>query len=149
MRSHPIFLTFCYLWNVATASYLGEWCPVACETTLGYATFNDTDVWLSRKVRSCRSNLHVTSLYLCFDEYCEDDGSKEEWIDEQSSWCDVHAGTTLPDYQTVVDCWKSEAKKNVTRLSADAAMKWPVLSHFVIPDAGFFERAFTTTVRRI
>ncbi|KAF2852580.1 ferric-chelate reductase-like protein [Plenodomus tracheiphilus IPT5] len=144
MRLQSISLATCVFANVAAALRSGKYCPVACDTTLNYATFNDTDSWLSRKVRSCRSDLRITSLYLCFDEYCKDDGFKLEYIEEQSRWCDEHAGVTLPEYHELVDRWKSDRTHVVARLSAEYAFKWPVLEVVVIPDLSLFERAFTT-----
>lgn len=142
----PALVTLFSSLHVATALYSGKWCPLACDATLNYATFNDTDVWLSRKVRSCRSELRVTSLYLCLDEYCVDDGKREGWIADQSVWCDEHAGVTLPSYQEVVERWKSGDDKVVKKLTADEAMSSPVLSEVVVPDPSFFVRAFTTMV---
>lgn len=148
MRVHHILLTFSFLPHVAKALYPGKWCPIACDTTLNYATFNDTDAWLSRKVRSCRSELRITSLYLCFDHFCQDDGERELWIEQQSPWCDEYAGVTLPNYQDVLERWKPDERKAVKRLKVDEALKFPILGEFVVPDSGFFERAFTTLVRR-
>jgi len=146
MRIHASFTILYTLINVNSALYTGKWCPVACDTTLNYATFNDTDAWLSNKVQACRSKLRVTSLYLCFENYCEDDGARIGWIEEQSGWCDEHAGVTLPSYQHVVDPWKPSVGTNVTALSADEALKSPVLGEVVLPDASFVHRAFTTMV---
>lgn len=146
MRVYPYIFSFYAFTDVATALYLGRWCPIACDTTLNYATFNDTNLRLSKKVRSCQSNFRINSLYLCFDEYCDGDGKREEWIREQSSWCDKHAGVKLPSYHEVVDRWKPDARKGVKRWTADEAMKWPALDEIVIPDADFFARAFTTMV---
>ncbi|KAH7346941.1 ferric-chelate reductase-like protein [Pyrenochaeta sp. MPI-SDFR-AT-0127] len=144
MRVHHLLFTIYTLPDVATALYLGKWCPIACDTTLNYATFNDTDSWLSRKVRACRSELRITSLYLCFDKFCQDDGERELWIEQQRPWCDEYAGVSLPNYQELVDRWKPDDRKGVKRLNADDAMKFPVLDDVVIPDTRFFVRAFTT-----
>jgi hypothetical protein len=132
--------------HVSSALHLGKWCPAACHLSLSYVTFNDTDRWLSRKVRACRSELYTTSLYLCFSEYCEEDGESEKWIDVQSRWCDAHAGKALPLYHDVVDSWTNKDLAHVKRLGADEAFKAPVLTEVEVPDGGFFERAFTTLV---
>lgn len=146
MRVHLFIFSLLVPYNVVAASYSGRWCPIACDTTLNYATFNDTNSWLSKKVRSCRSGLRATSLYLCFDEFCDDGKERDRWIREQSSWCDKHAGVTLPNYHDMVDRWKPEDRRGVKRFTADEAMKFPVLDGVVIPDARFFARAFTTMV---
>lgn len=136
--------------NVASASNSGKWCPRACELTLNYATFNDTDPWLSHKVRQCRSRLRTTSLYLCFEEFCTfDDGEVPKYIAESTEWCDEHAGVTLPSFHDVVDGWTPEDKARLPRYSAAKAVEWPVLNTAVIPDDDFFERAFTTLVGSI
>ena len=132
--------------HVTSALYSGRFCPSACDLTLSYATFNDTDAWLSRKVRSCRSEVRITSLYLCFAEYCKDDGQREKWIDEQSRWCDEHAGVTLPAYQDILDRWPAQNQAGIRRLTADEVKTSPVLDEVVVPEAKFFERAFTTMV---
>jgi hypothetical protein len=141
------------LLHVTSALYAGRFCPLACDFTLNHATFNNTDAWLARKVRSCRSQLRVTSLYLCFAEYCEDEEEGEKWIKTESPWCDEHAGVTLPAFHDVVDQWATEDRASCKRLDADEAQSFPVLNEVVLPDARFFERAFTTmvwqTLRRI
>jgi hypothetical protein len=138
-------LTFA-LPHVASALRSAKWCPAACHLSLSYVTFNDTDLWLSRKVRTCRSELYTTSLYLCFSEYCEEDGEAGKLIAEKSSWCEEHAGNTLPLYHDVVDSWTGEDLALVRRLDADVAFRAPVLTEVEIPDESFFERAFTTLV---
>jgi hypothetical protein len=133
--------------NVAGALHSGKWCPRACDLTLGYATFNDTDPWLSRKVRQCRSELRVTSLYLCFDEFCKlNDGEVANYIAETSEWCDEHAGVTLPPFHNVVDRWTPDDRAQLQRFTAEKAFKWPVLNNVVLPDKAFFERGITTLV---
>lgn len=141
------FLVVYGLINVADALRSGKWCPRSCDLTLGYATFNDTDPWLSRKVRQCRSNLRVNSLYLCFDEFCDlNDGEIPKFIAEFSEWCDEHAGATLPSFHDVVDRWTPEDRAQLPRHSAEKAVRWPVLNTAVLPEKSFFERAFTTLV---
>ena len=135
------------LTDVVSALRSGKWCPRACELTLNYATFNDTDPWLSRKVRQCRSDLRIVSLYLCFDEFCSlEDGKVSEYIADSSEWCDEHAGITLPPFHQTVDGWTPEDRAQVPRLSAAQAVTWPVLNTTVLPEHDFLERAFTTLV---
>ena len=135
------------LTDVVSALRSGKWCPRACELTLNYATFNDTDPWLSRKVRQCRSDLRIVSLYLCFDEFCSlADGEVSEYIADSSEWCDEHAGVTLPPFHQTVDGWTPEDRAQVPRLSAAQAVTWPVLNTTVLPEHDFLERAFTTLV---
>jgi hypothetical protein len=137
---------FCFLalHHVTHALKSGNFCPSACAFTLGYPSFNDTDTWLAKKVRSCRSELHITSLYLCFDHFCEDDGERENWISNQRPWCDEHAGVALPAFHDVVDRWSVDEKARLKRLDAQEAMSSPVLGEVVLPDDRFFDRAFTT-----
>jgi hypothetical protein len=133
--------------HVISALYSGSFCPGACDFTLNYATFNDTEPQLSKKVRSCRSELRITSVYLCFAQYCEDDGAREQWIRDGSEWCHTHAGVALPDFHEVVDRWTAPDIARVRRLDADEAMSFPRLLELALPDADFYERAFTTMVR--
>ena len=132
--------------HVASALHASKWCPAACHLSLSYVTFNDTDLWLSRKVRACRSELYITSLYLCFAEFCEEDGEPGKWIAVQSRWCEEHAGKDLPLYHDVVDSWTGEDLVHVKRLEADVAFQAPVLTEVEVPDGSFFERGFTTLV---
>ncbi len=133
--------------NVAGALRSGKWCPRACDLTLGYATFNDTDPSLSRKVRQCRSELRITSLYLCFDEFCNlSDGEVPKFITESSEWCNEHAAVTLPPFHDVVDRWTADDRAGLPRYSADRANEWPVLNETVLLEEDFFERGFTTLV---
>lgn len=147
MRLQQVSLVTCMFADVAVTLRSGRYCPVACDTTLNYATFNDTDSSLSKKVRSCQSGLRVTSFYLCLDWYCEFDKSSASYVGEQSEWCDKHAGGALPGYHQLVNHWKTQHGTNVTKLRADEAFEWPNLYQVVIPDSSFFERAFTTIVR--
>ncbi|KAH7065982.1 ferric-chelate reductase [Paraphoma chrysanthemicola] len=132
------------LLHVARASYPGRFCPEACDLTLGYVIFNDTDAWLSRKVRQCRSQFRITSVYLCFAQYCDDDGEREKWIENSRPWCDEFAGVTLPSYHHVLDSWTTRDRERVRRLSLEEATLSPVLDGVVTPDASYFDRAFTT-----
>ncbi|KAF1917219.1 ferric-chelate reductase-like protein [Ampelomyces quisqualis] len=131
------------LLHVTDAAYSGKFCPSACDFTLSYATFNDTDSWLAKKVQSCRSDLRVTSLYLCFAQYCKD-VSILQWIREQSSWCSEHAGVALPDFHDIVDNWSQEEREAIRRLDATKAKSFPVLGQITIPDAQFIDRAYAT-----
>lgn len=149
MRVSSTLLCLPYLLHVTNALYSGRFCPSSCDLTLGYAIFNDTDSWLSRKVRQCRSELRISSLYLCFGEYCKDDGQREKWIKDQSLWCDEFAGVTLPAYHDIVDQWRSNDIAQLRRLNIDEAISAPVLEEVVLPDPSFFERSFTTMVRAL
>jgi hypothetical protein len=132
--------------NVAHIYYSGQYCTLACETTINYVTFNDSDPSLPWKVNACRSHLRITSLYLCFDEFCRRDGAISNWIENQSPWCFENANVTLPSLRDVLDQWQPEDKAKVERLFANDALKFPSLDHLMIPDHGLFERAFTTVV---
>jgi replicative superfamily II helicase len=148
---HNLLIIFCTsnLLNAVSALYSGTFCPQSCELAINYVTFNDTDAWLSRKIRSCRSELRLTSLYLCFDQFCADDGEKEKWIEINAHSCVESAGVTLPGYHDVVDHWTAHDKAGVRRLSAEEALTWPTLDESVLPSMQFFARAFMTTVRGI
>lgn len=133
--------------DVTFATYSGRFCPLACDLTLNYVTFNDTDIASKKKIQSCRSELRINSLYLCFDEFCADDGQKEEWITGESLWCDEHAGHKLPAFHDVADRWTAHDRDALRRLSADEAKDFPTLNEIVLPDSSFYDRAFTTMVR--
>jgi hypothetical protein len=144
----PSGLFYCVaLLHVTSALYAGKFCPAACDFTLNYATFNDTDPWLSPKVRSCRSELRITSLYLCFDEYCESDGSGERWIEDQRPWCDEHAGVRLPDLRDVLSRWAGDDRTSLQRLDYDELKASPPLNEITLPAANLMDRAYTTMVR--
>ncbi|KAH4256495.1 hypothetical protein HBI04_160270 [Parastagonospora nodorum] len=132
------------LLHVTSALYAGKFCPAACDFTLNYATFNDTDPWLSPKVRSCRSELRITSLYLCFDEYCESDGSGERWVEDQRPWCDEHAGVRLPDLRDVLSRWARDDRTSLQRLGYDELKASPPLNEVTLPAANLMDRAYTT-----
>jgi hypothetical protein len=147
MRVYFSILYLATYLHVTCALYSGKFCPQACDLTLNYATFNDTDAWLSKKVRSCRSELRIHSLYLCFAEYCKDEEETEKWIRTESVWCDKHAGLALPGFHDIVDHWTTEDRAKLTILGADEAQYFPILGEVVLSDARFVERAFTTMVR--
>jgi hypothetical protein len=148
MRIPSGLLIWITLLDVTDALYSGKFCSPACDFTLNYVTFNDTDASLSRKTRSCRSKLRTTSLYLCFDQYCAKDDQVAQWIADQSSWCNVHAGVGLPTLEDVVGNWTVPDIASIRRLDADEA-KWSsslVVEEVVLPSFHFFDRAFTTMV---
>ncbi|EMD63374.1 hypothetical protein COCSADRAFT_143289 [Bipolaris sorokiniana ND90Pr] len=130
--------------NVTYDFYTGHDCPLSCETTINYVTFNDSNPLLPWKVNACRSDLRITSLYLCFDEFCQRDGAVASWIETQSLWCSHNTNVTLPSLQHVLDQWSPEAKNKVERLSATNALEFPSLNHLVIPEHDLFKRAYTT-----
>lgn len=140
-------LSLASLSHVTQALVSGKFCPSACEFTLQYVIFNDTDASLSRKVRACRSQLRITSAYLCFNQYCEDDGEKEKWIKEQSTWCEENAGVKLPEFHDVLDAWAAEDIASVRRVHFDEVQSNPVVDEVALPDLTFLERAYTTMVR--
>lgn len=148
MRVYTILVTLYSLTNIVQALVSGKHCPLACETVSNYITFNDTDPLLQRQVRACRSNLRITSIYLCADEFCRQDGEIERWTENQRIWCDENANITLPSFQEVVDDWTADAKGNVRRIHASEALEFPFLNEIVIPDPQFFDRAYTTIVRQ-
>lgn len=147
MRIPSGLLSYVALLHVTSALYAGKFCPAACDFTLNYATFNDTDPWLSPKVRSCRSQLRITSLYLCFDEYCESDDSSERWIEEQRPWCDEHAGVRLPDLRDVLSHWPGDDRTSLERLDYYELKSSPPLNAVMLPAANLMNRAYTTMVR--
>jgi hypothetical protein len=147
MRASSTLLILYILANASHALYSGKYCPLACETGVNYVTFNDTNSSLSSKVRGCRSELRVTSLYLCFDEFCTRDGEIEKWIDNQKPWCEEYANVTLPSFHDVLDRWTPDDKAEVRRLAADEAFEFPTINEVVIPNDDLVRRAFTTMVR--
>lgn len=127
--------------------YPGEYCPLACETTINYVTFNDTDPSLLWKVNACRSAFRISSLYLCFDEFCKRDGTVSAWIQSHNHSCLADANITLPSLPHVVDQWKPEDRDRIERLPAAKALSFPSMNHTVLPDNTLFDRAFITVVR--
>jgi hypothetical protein len=135
--------------HVVDALYSGRFCPAACDFTLNYPTFNDTDPGLSKKVRSCKSELRITSLYLCFTQFCEEDSAEDVWLGDEILWCDEHADVTLPNLHDVVDNWTEQDIAAIKRLDVNEAESLPLLNELVLPDARFFEQAFTTMVQDV
>jgi hypothetical protein len=146
MRVKSVLLIWIAHLQAASALYSGKFCPAACDFTLNYATFNDTQPLLPKKIRSCRSDLRITSVYLCFAQYCENDDAREKWIRDGSHWCNAHAGVALPDFHEIANHWTAPDIARIHRMDADEAMSFPVLLDFALPDASFFERAFITMV---
>ncbi|CAN9252134.1 unnamed protein product [Alternaria sp. RS040] len=144
MRALSISIILYTLANVAQSLYSGKFCPLACETTINYVTFNDTDPSLSRKFRACQSDLRVTSLYLCFEEFCKRDGHIEEQIESRNLWCEAHANITLPSFHDVVDRWAPDQRGKIRRLQAEEALEFPSIDEVVIPSDMLVKRAFTT-----
>lgn len=147
MRTSSISIILYTLTGASHALYSGKYCPLACETGVNYVTFNDTDPSLSSKIRGCQSELRVTSLYLCFDEFCIQDSQTEKWIENQNPWCEAHANITLPSFRDILDQWTPDDKARVTRLSAEKALRFPTIDEVVIPSDELVRRAFTTMVR--
>ncbi|KAF2641167.1 ferric-chelate reductase [Massarina eburnea CBS 473.64] len=53
------------------------------------------------------------------------------------------ANVSLPPYE-VIDEYPKDERGEIKRLSADEGLRFPRLGEIVIPEEGFFERAFTT-----
>ena len=136
-----LLLSHTVLGHVAPRS--GEWCFGGCETAINYAKFNDTGSG-SKKIRSCESRLRATSLYLCFEEYCTNDG-RDAWLENANEACRIKSNATMPPFN-IVDRYSPDERNNIRRLSAEEALLWPTLNEVVIPDENLFERAFTTLV---
>jgi hypothetical protein len=143
MRRATLILVFGAI--STTSLHAGKYCPQACEAVLGYITFNDTDAGLSRKVRQCRSEMRITSIYLCFEAYCRsDDGEPGKWIDDQARWCLKHADNVLPDYHDVIDPWTPDRMATIRRFNSSKALLFPTFDNIAIPDERFFDAAFAT-----
>ena len=120
-----------------------KWCFDGCELNINYVNFNDTEAG-SKKFRSCHSLQRATSLYLCFHEFCVDEG-RNEWIDSASETCQRLANTTLPPYD-IISNFTPEQIAGIRRLGADEAMTFPLLNEVIIPDESFFQRSHSTLV---
>lgn len=133
--------------NVAAGLRSGKHCFDGCELTLNYVDFSDTDHSLSKKIRTCRSELRASSLYLCIDQYCKE-GGRKQWLIGANETCLRISNVTLPSY-TIIERFTPEDVANLRRLHAEEGM-WnsdpTVLNEVVIPDEAFFERAFKTLV---
>lgn len=126
----------------------GKYCFEGCDLTLSYVDFNDTDAVLSKKIRTCRSVLRATSLYLCAEEYCVETG-RDEWLRDSNETC-LRLNQALPPY-SIVKHYTPEDVAGIRRLQAKEGMwnsKSPPVGEVVLPDQAFFERAFKTLVRR-
>lgn len=130
---------------VTAALRSGKHCFGGCDLTLNYIDFNDTEPGLSKKIRSCRSVLHATSVYLCYDVYCEEDG-REQWLRGLNETCEKTVGESMPGW-SVVEGLTDEDIERVRRLRADEA-SWqrrpPPFGEVALPDEVFFDRAFMT-----
>ncbi|USP77444.1 hypothetical protein yc1106_04718 [Curvularia clavata] len=130
--------------NVTHTYYSGEYCPLACETTINYVSFNDTDPSLSWKVNACRSTFRINSLYLCFDEFCKRDGAISAWIRTQNHSCTADANVTLPSLPQVLNQWRPDDRDKLERLTVAKALSFPSVNHPVLPETSLLDRAFTT-----
>ncbi|KAF1968416.1 ferric-chelate reductase-like protein [Bimuria novae-zelandiae CBS 107.79] len=142
MRS-IVFVLFLFTKSVFSHVALrsGRWCFGGCETVVNYANFNDTGSD-SKKVRLCEGILRATSLYLCIDEYCEENG-RDAWLQDTNETCHQRVNASLPPH-SIIDKYGPEERAEIKRLSAEEAFTWPTLSEIVIPDVKIFERAFRT-----
>lgn len=145
MYSSSLSFFFLLVCSVVSVSALGtgKWCFAGCELNLNYVDFNDTDPG-SKKVRSCKSALRATSLYLCIDEYCVAKGHGE-WLQEGNATCQRLADVSLPPYDIIAG-YSPEDRARIKRLTAEEALEFPKLGKLVLPDASFFERAYRTLV---
>lgn len=130
----------------ATIKWPGKYCFDACDLTLNYVDFNDTNSALSKK-RTCQSVLHAKSQYLCIDLYCDNEG-RDGWLRNVNETCKRTVGQPIPPW-SVIDEFPPEEVSRLRRLRAEEAM-WntrnPPLNEVVIPEEAFFKRAFKTLV---
>ena len=134
--------------HLAGAVKRSDFCLNACELTLNYVDFVDTNSTLPKKTRRCQSILFASSLYLCAWEYCKAD-SHGLWLVEKNEQCVRLANVTLPPYD-IIRNYTDDDVAGLRRLSAQEDL-WngaqTYLSEVVIPEAAFFDRAFKTLVR--
>jgi predicted ferric reductase len=146
MHRRSLLLFLLGICDVAVALRSGKYCFEGCDLTLAYVTFNDSNAAAgSKKIRTCLNELHWTSLYLCFHEYCNDAG-RDLWIAEQNDRCLRLGNVSVPSY-SIIDEYSPEDVAGLRRLRAGEGM-WDsepmVLSEAALPDQPFFERAFKT-----
>jgi hypothetical protein len=129
--------------NVVIGQKYGEHCFMGCELSINYVDFNDMGLAL-RKVEPCQSKLRATSLYLCIDEYCSDQG-KEEWLWATNKTCQLIANTSMPPYDIIAE-YGPDRRAALRRVSAAEAFAHPLMKEPWLPDGPFFTRAFKTIV---
>ena len=141
-----LFLILAGTSGVAATLQSGKYCFEGCLYTLGCVTFNDTSPVLSRKIRTCKSALRATSLFLCIHNYCNVDG-RTEWLNGQNGTCQKTTGLSLPPYD-VISKYLGDVGV-VRRLTAEEGFcdgNAVTLGEVTIPDERYFERAFRTLV---
>ncbi|KAF2714712.1 hypothetical protein K504DRAFT_456908 [Pleomassaria siparia CBS 279.74] len=120
----------------------GRSCFEGCLYALNCLDFNDTNPALSRQTRTCQSVLRATSLYLCVEKYCTDEG-RANWLNKNNATCQTSTGVSLPPYDVIA----GHDFDGVRRLKAEEGMCGSAPIHLgepTIPDDLFFERAFRT-----
>jgi hypothetical protein len=145
MRSIPLLFVLLLTLRRNVEAFLipEKYCFSGCELSIGYVSFSDAGP-TSKKVESCQSILRATSLYLCIDEYCGDEG-REKWLRGANETCQQIANTSMPPYDTIAAYGPPE-RAGLWRLSAEEAFERPVLGDVWLPDDTFLTRAFKTVV---
>jgi hypothetical protein len=146
MRS-LLLLILAWSWEVAATLRSGRYCFDGCLYTLGCVTFNDTSSALPHKIRTCKSTLRATSLYLCIENYCDDEG-RSEWLTGQNGTCQKTTGLSLPPYEVVAEYLGTV--DGVRRLSAEEGFcdgNAVTLGEVVVPGERYHDRAYRTLVR--
>ena len=106
--------------------------------------FTDSDGGVPR-VKQCRSELAIKSLYLCTKLYCLEE-NRVEGLDAQNLTCQTSLQVSLPPWDIVANYTEDDLVR-LTKFEEAEYESGSVFSEAAIPSSHLFNLAYSTLVR--
>ncbi|KAJ9149326.1 Ferric reductase like transmembrane component [Pleurostoma richardsiae] len=140
-----LLLTLLSLWGRgarAAGSQSGEMCFAGCQMALRPPHFNDTGRDLGKLSQSCVSRLHIASLYLCIDVYCQG-GHESEGLARLNETCTKYVKSPLPPFDVIAN-YTADDIAHLRRLEREEVDDTIILNEVVVPSERLFRLSYGT-----
>ncbi|KAF4819974.1 Ferric/cupric reductase transmembrane component B [Colletotrichum siamense] len=121
----------------ASTVSVGGLCYDTCINTIRQPHFNDTAPAKSKLPQSCKSLLHIKSLYLCTHLHC-DAPHRDAGLGMQNATCQQYMNVSLPPLE-IIGGYSEEEIKGLRRLTKEEGTAQTVLNEVVLPAEPFYQ----------
>lgn len=130
----------------AAAAHSRPICLQSCTHCLKTAIFEDGFSHNPAAEQFCRSQLKLTSLYLCMDLHCRVQ-EREYGVELLSSSCEEKYDVSVPRFEDVVSGYTDEDVARLHRVEFTEEPKKEIFEEAVVPTGKYFRLWFGTLVR--